>query len=161
LDDNSWSIVQADYDVFGRKIATSMPEKLTGPESSFSPANKTSFTLDVFDRPLTIQAPDSRVTNIAYAGVRRVDRTLDIATGSITCSSANRTTTEIHDALGRLVQVTEPSGGTTSVSNPCGSNTTTSYEYDAADHLNVAATLTQTRRFTYDGRGLLISEQHP
>src|SRR5258708_11682091 len=64
------------------------------------------------------------------------------------------TTTEVHDALGRLYTVTERSGAS-------GADTATTYDYDVGDRLVSVASDPQSRTFTYDGRGFLVSETHP
>ncbi|HSY52636.1 MAG TPA: hypothetical protein VLC46_27800 [Thermoanaerobaculia bacterium] len=160
LDDGvTWSITQTDFDPLGRKTAVSTPEKLVGSESSFAPAHQTKYTsYDPFGRPLGIQAPDLSLTTIAYRGTRRVDRTVNIATTST--GSAASTTLEIHDALGRLFRVIEPSGAT-SLSSPAGAPVTTEYTYDSADHLIQVSTPPQNRSFSYDHRGFLTQETHP
>jgi YD repeat-containing protein len=168
LDDGvSWTIAQNDFDVLGRKSSVSMPEKLIGSESSFVPAHTTKYhSYDAFDRATNIEAPDGNTTSVVFTGIRSVQRTVNIATSSTGCSPSNGTgctasmTEEIHDAAGRLYQVTEPSGPT-SISSPVGANVTTTYSYDSADRLKTVSTLSQTRNFDYDHRGYLRSEQHP
>jgi YD repeat-containing protein len=163
----SWNIVQNDYDLLGRKSAVSMPQTLAGLESSFAPAHQTRFdAYDTFGRAASVIAPDGFTTHFLFTGTRRVDRTVTVATTSTGCTPADTTgcssaiTTEIHDASGRLIQVTEQSG-TTSLAKTTGDNTDTKYKYDSGDHLIEVSTPPQTRTFTYDHRGFLTSEQHP
>ncbi|MEM6457749.1 MAG: hypothetical protein AAF772_21850, partial [Acidobacteriota bacterium] len=65
-------------------------------------------------------------------------------------------TIERYDARGRLLQVVEPEGGAEA-----------RYLYDVADRLRVATIkprgggTSQTRRWDFDGRGFLLSEEHP
>ncbi len=161
LPDDTWNIVQTDFDVLGRKTAVSQPERLTVAESSFVPAHKTVFSsYDPFGRARSVQAPDLSTTTFAFAGVRSVTRTVTVSTSAANSTSAP--TTEIHDALGRLYQLTERSGATTS-SSPVGTDTTTTYTYDFAGHLTDVETSgsTQHRAFHYDNRGVLTQEQHP
>jgi hypothetical protein len=168
LDDGvSYSIVQNDFDALGRKSAVSMPEKLVGSESSFVPAHTTKYRLyDAFDRAATVEAPDGYTTNFVFTGIRSIQRTVKVATSSTGCTPADGTgctdaiTEEIHDATGRLVQVSEHSGDT-SLSKPNGDLVTTTYKYDSGNHLTEVRTLSQVRTFTYDNRGFLQSEQHP
>jgi YD repeat-containing protein len=167
LDDGSWNIVQNDFDILGRKSAVSMPEKLVVAESSFAPAHTTKYhAYDGFDRPTNIEAPDGNATSVVFTGIRSVQRTVNVATTSSGCTPSNpsgctpATTVEIHDAAGRLYQVTEPAGPSSLVA-PAGANVTTTYTYDSADHLTGVSTPPQIRTFTYDHRGFLTSEQHP
>jgi hypothetical protein len=163
----NWNIVQNDYDFLGRKSAVSMPQKLAGLESSFIPAHTTKFhAYDAFGRATSVEAPDGFTTAFAFTGIRQVERTVNVATTSNGCTPSipsgctPATTTEIHDALGRLVQVTEPSGNT-SLAKTTGDPVTTAYKYDSGDHLTEVRTPPQTRTFTYDRRGFLTLEQHP
>ncbi len=63
-------------------------------------------------------------------------------------------TEEIYDGYGRLVRVAEPAGGLQAT-----------YFYDSGDRLKQAnlkgGNTTQIRTFEYDGRGFLLSENHP
>src|SRR5258708_26167825 len=72
---------------------------------------------------------------------------------------ATAQTTEVYDRLGRLYQVTEASGPSSSP------NVTTTYTYNPNDKLTGVSTLsgliTQTRSYAYDARGFLTSETHP
>src|SRR5258708_28560715 len=72
---------------------------------------------------------------------------------------ATAQTTEVYDRLGRLYQVTEASGPSSSP------NVTTTYTYNPNDKLTGVSTLsgliTQTRSFAYDARGFLTSETPP
>jgi len=67
-------------------------------------------------------------------------------------------TTEEYDRQGRLWKVTEPSGAG-------GANVTTIYGHDIGTRLSgvsmTSGAVTQTRTFTYDNRGFLLSEQLP
>ncbi|HXO20133.1 MAG TPA: RHS repeat-associated core domain-containing protein [Thermoanaerobaculia bacterium] len=75
---------------------------------------------------------------------------------SVTESSP--TTIEGYDRQGRLLSVTEPSGGN-------GATVITSYGYDVGNRLSSVSTTsngtTQTRTFSYDLRGFLRFENHP
>jgi len=161
LEDDTWNITQTDFDVLGRKIAVSQPERLTGAETSFVPSHKTTFTAyDAFGRAQTVQLPDNSATTFTFTGARSVLRTVNVATSAT--GSTDTPTEEIHDALGRLYKLTEKSGATSS-SSPLGTDTTTTYNYDSGDRLRNVSTSgsTQHRDFTYDNRGFLTKEQHP
>jgi YD repeat-containing protein len=159
LHDDTWSIMQTDYDVLGRKIAVFQPEKLSVSESTFVPSHKTTYmAYDPFGRVRNVQMPDGSTTSFTFTGVRSVLRTSTVATSAAGNSASP--TEEIHDAVGRLYQLTERSGAT-SISSPVGTDITTTYAYDSGDHLTSVATSTQHRYFTYDHRGFLTQEQHP
>jgi RHS repeat-associated protein len=108
-------------------------------------------TYDMFGRPVSVTAPDASVTTLAYTGVSKTTRTRSVAGVSGALSSV---TTEKYDSQGRLASVTEPSGNS-------GADVMTSYGYDVGNRLITAVTGVQTRQFSYDGRGFLLSEQHP
>lgn len=120
------------------------------------PVTTTSF--DAFGRPETVRAPDTSQTTFAYTGARTVARTTQIATAPDVPTPS--TTTETYDAHGRLIAVREPSGAAT-LEEPAGAPVTTSYTYDGSNRLRTVTTDTQTREFTYDGRGFLTKEDHP
>ena len=112
---------------------------------------------DPFGRPGSITLPDGQKITIDYSGVRSRSVTASVwAVDPVTLvpSLQDATTTEVYDLFGRLTRVTDANG------------TRTSYGYDAMDHLtsvdeNDQGSPTQTRSFTYDGRGFLTSEDHP
>ncbi len=116
-----------------------------------APTTWTNNTYDQLGRPTAITAPDGNAVVLAYDGIRRVHRTVNV--GTDVGVETPQTTTEEYDGQGRLYQVTEPNG------------TVTTYGYDPADRLISVAmsdgTTTQTRTFNYDGRGFLLSETHP
>lgn len=120
--------------------------------------NGTSFDYDALGRPVTITPPDGNAHNVtvSYQGARQITRTSKVATSL--SAETNAATTETYDRHGRLYEVAEPNG------------VKTRYEYDAGNRLSKVcqgatgagtATCGQTRLFTYDHRGFLLSEQHP
>ncbi len=132
--------------------------KATVSEVAFgtSPSNKTYFlSYDPFGRPGTIRPPDgtSHDVTMTYQGVRQVNRTVKIATNA-GGNETSSTTTEIYDRHGRLISVAEPSGSG-------GATVTTSYGYDVGNRLTSVSMPAQSRSFTYDRAGLLLSEVHP
>ncbi|HEX6900065.1 MAG TPA: RHS repeat-associated core domain-containing protein [Thermoanaerobaculia bacterium] len=142
------------YDQAGNKASVS--EWTTG-----NPTDKTTFSgYDPFGRPGTITAADGQSVLLTYSGTRQVQRKVHIATGQGAVSQA--TATEIYDRHGRLHSVTEPSGAG-------GADVTTTYGYDVGNRLSSVFTpasvggvnVQQTRSFTYDRAGLLLSETHP
>src|SRR5207248_34301 len=95
--------------------------------------------------------------SFSYVGVRSKTRTQYIGQtlSGNTVTESLSSTTELSDRQGRLTSVTEPSGTN-------GGTVSTSYGYDLFDHLSsvstTSGTTTQQRIFTYDNRGLLVSE---
>lgn len=114
------------------------------------PCGVTTFSsYDPFGRPGLITAPDQKTTSFAYSGVSRVERTVNIG------GAGYVTTREQYDRFGRLHAVQEPAG----------LNNRFVYTYDEGDRLVMVASPNQTpnqvRAFDYDGRGFLLSEDHP
>jgi YD repeat-containing protein len=122
----------------------------------------THFTLfenfDPFGRAQRITPPGQLPTTVTYSGVRKVARSVSVGesiAGGVV-QPATATTTEKYDRAGRLIEVDEPDGISKAL-----------YGYDAAGHLvnvnmsDTAAGTSQARSFSYDGRGFLLSEQHP
>ena len=123
----------------------------------------TTYTFDAFGRVRTITPPDGAAhqVTIAYTGDRVRTTTKKVGTsrdGSGNVVESNAVKTETYDAYGKLWKVTEQSGA-------AGANVTTTYDYDITQNLKQATTVaaegTQTRTFTRDGRGLLLSELLP
>lgn len=112
----------------------------------------TTWTYDAVGRAISVKSPDNKTSTTTYRGARIIERTSpDVA---LVGAAASVTTSEEYDRFGRLIEVKE------SVA-PAAQLQTTSYTYDAADRLTGVTMGTQTRVFTYDGRGFLTSEQHP
>ncbi len=150
---DGWSVTAQAYDNLGRVITTSSPEYRSGGGFEvFSPAHVTAASYDVFGRVTSVQSADHKTITSTYTGVHMLDRLQ-----TINRAEASVTTHEEYDGLGRLVTIKE---------NANGSPTTTNYGYDAAGNLTAVAMsatggVTQNRTFAYDGRGMLVSEQHP
>ncbi|HEX2834288.1 MAG TPA: RHS repeat-associated core domain-containing protein [Thermoanaerobaculia bacterium] len=136
---------EVSYDALGRKSSESI-WKACGVTTT----KKTSFRYDALGRLVRVTAPDATENNTAYIGSRIGRRTAD-AGGFLAL------TEEEYDIFGRLIRVTEDVNGPAPV--------TTDYKYDVGDRLTKVTIHgtdgDQTRDFTYDGRGLLISEIHP
>ena len=159
------------YDGFGRIITE---RRLNEDESTFAERDteynargwkesvsewdttaKTVFSAyDPFGRATLITAPDLHQTDLAYTGVSRVERTVQVEQGG---GENDVVTAETYDRFGRLHEVEEPVGG----------GTMFGYAYDEQDRLigvdagPTGGSTVQTRSFTYDGRGFLSSESHP
>jgi hypothetical protein len=111
---------------------------------------------DPFGKPGKVTRPDGKYTTFTYLGARQVTRTVGLV------AAPEMKTTEVYDVHGRLIQVIDPN-----LDEPA-LKTSATYTYDVGNHLsNVNITdfanpsHTQTRSFTYDGRGFLQAEQHP
>ncbi len=151
--DGSWAQRLTTYNGLG--WTTSASEWQQYPVSQVKKTEYLGF--DPFGRPGTIRPADGSThdTTLTYAGVRLTTRTQKVATAAGVETPATRT--EEYDRQGRLWKVTEPSGSS-------GANVTTTYAYDVGGRLKQATTpsvVTQSRIFTYDGRGFLTSEQLP
>ncbi|MEM6457737.1 MAG: hypothetical protein AAF772_21790, partial [Acidobacteriota bacterium] len=109
---------------------------------------------DAFGRPGRITQPDGAQVDFTYRGIREVVRTQKVATSEH--GQTAYSTIERYDARGRLLQVVEPEGGAEA-----------RYTYDVANRLRIATIkprgggATQARRWDFDGRGFLLSEEHP
>ena len=143
------------YNGLGLRTSVSELAPVSGPYST------TRFNdYDPFGRPRQIVAPDDKTVTLTYFGIRRQDRTVTIGTsrnattGAINESSVK--TRQIFNRRGDLVKVFEDSGP---------ANILTDYFYDIGDRLTrvkqVRSAVTQERKFNYDKRGFLLSEQHP
>jgi YD repeat-containing protein len=116
-----------------------------------TPTHSTTYAYDPFGRPLTITAPDASTNTLQYFGTRKTTRTIRMGTtlAGTVVSQTPTTTTETYDAQGRISNLHDAAGNDTT------------YAYDVSGHLTGVSMGVQSRLFTYDGRGLLLSEQHP
>ena len=107
---------------------------------------------------MKVIAPDGSLTLTSRNGTGHLLTTVKQG------STINLARTTDNDGLGRLFSVREPSGPTAAAA-PAGADVITKYGYDFADRLafvDIGGTEgDQTRRFIYDRRGFLSSEQHP
>ncbi|HEY3052051.1 MAG TPA: hypothetical protein VGK04_01540, partial [Thermoanaerobaculia bacterium] len=176
---------QVEFDGFGRVYneTTTMPGgvksirrttyngngwKATVSERGTDPtAHLTTFSnYDPFGRAHTITAPDNTQTRFDYIGAKTVTHTVNIA---MPAGPTDVTTTETHDAFGRLIAVEEPSGTATNLADPRTANVKTEYAYEVGNHLTKVEAMDftdasrphQLRTFTYDLRGFLNDEFHP
>jgi RHS repeat-associated protein len=135
-------------------------ETFTSEREGDPPTHGTTTVFDWAGRPTTVTRADGKTSTYTYTGTRVRTQTASVRTGGVGTNLVETasTTTNVFDRQGRLYQVTEPS-------SPYGANVTTSYSYAPNGQLGQATTTasegTQTRTFTYDGRGFLTSEQHP
>jgi RHS repeat-associated protein len=167
--DNGTSSQLTYYDALDRKVQES---------ELGSPNNVTLYlSYDPFGRVGLIRPPDSTPANgfahdvtMSYNGVQTVTRSGCVAGNAPGSPELKATTIETYDRFGRLATVAEASagnGGAVACGSPAtgGQFVTTTYGYDEANRLTAvttpAAGTTQTRTFTYDGRGFLTAETHP
>jgi RHS repeat-associated protein len=168
-----WNVRETLRSAAGYVNSVSAPEQLITPnatesnpaptEYDFTPAHQTSYGgYDPLGRPSSITAPDGHVTTLAYKGSRSTTHTVSVATGRASAVNGEESvaSTELHDRQGRTEAVIEAQ-----VPDLTDYSTATSYRYDAWGHLasvSMPSGLdTQLRLFSYDARGLLVSEQHP
>jgi YD repeat-containing protein len=162
-----WSTTWTAYDVFGHKVATTTARSMTNANYSVYPTGlQSQVAYDTLGRMIQSTQPDGKTATVAYTGTRLTTRTLEVAVATSQTATTTpvveelaQSTREEADAFGRLVKVTENSGGV--ASSP---SYETQYQYDLGDRLTkvtMVDTTNQTRTFTYDGAGLLLSEQHP
>lgn len=160
LPNDDWSVRDVLYNSLGWEESVSEQEKLVPPtggsELDFVPIHVTTFSnYDPFGRAGAISLADGHKTTLQYTGVGSLRRTTKIATSA--SAEADALTTETYDRQGRLSQITE---------SPGGADINTAYTYDpggrlASVSMSAAGYSNQNRFFNYDGRGLLLSEQHP
>jgi hypothetical protein len=170
-EDSKISYHDITYDNMGRKSSVTT-EALVGAQ----PAGATSYAYDIFSRPTSVTQPDGSVAtaNYTYLGVHQLLKSSKVATqpGG---GQTDAFSVETYDSRGRLASVAEqaaPPGSSSQNGRTYdlnGSSLTfpvvADYGYDTGDRL-VAVDMkapegTQHRRFTYDGAGFLLSEQHP
>ncbi len=118
---------------------------------------------DRFGRPGRVKPPEQPATFFTYQGDRVQIRRFKV---QLTSGQQDTYVTEIMDGQGRLAEVCE--GSSAAWSGSCGGGgLLTRYSYDDGGRLtkvcqNLAgSTCGQTRLFSYDGRGFLLSETHP
>jgi len=140
INSNVISKVSAKYDLIGRAYQTSNPYQ-TG-----SPSYWTITAFDALGRPTSVTLPDGSATTYAPYTAQTV---------TITDPAGKKRKSQT-DAAGRLVAVTEPDS-----SNAL--NKVTLYTYNVLDALASATddAGTQTRAYTYDNLGRLVSTVTP
>lgn len=161
LPGNALSVRDTAYTAWGDK--SSVSEAGLGAAHS----GKTQYTYDQLGRVVGETAPDGSVTGTAYSGSGTVTRTARIhRTANDMLSGAKGTPTDLltqSDPFGRLVRITERSG---TFDGADYKKVDTVYGYDVGNRIASVSTtddhnVTQIRRFTYDGAGFLLKEEHP
>ncbi len=135
--------LDTDYDVLGRVTRTSRPYYETTPASEVA---WTTRTYDVVDRVVTEAAPNGLGSTHAHDGLVTTVTLTDLLDPAWTARQAVRES----DALGRLVRVTDPLGGSNS------------YRYDAFDNLVDTADAADNHILVeYDLRGRKVAMSDP
>ncbi|HJQ40382.1 MAG TPA: RHS repeat-associated core domain-containing protein [Thermoanaerobaculia bacterium] len=133
-------------------------EWMTVPYGTGIPARKTFHEYDVLNRVTRKTLPDDTSTTAPTHITARYDSTRQVYTTNDrvarTGGTGNANLTEKFDAQGRLTEVNDEI-------------THAAYGYDASNHLTTVAlngigsSVRQIRRMERDGRGVLVSEEHP
>ncbi len=136
----SFSISEAQYDALDRIYRQSNPHNST--------AQWTEARFDALGRPTMVIPPDGS------ASANRTSYSYSLSTVTIT-DQTGKSRKLTKDALGRTTQVTEPdpASGTLNVS--------TSYSFNGIDKLLGLSQGSQTRTFSYDDLGRVLSVQVP
>ena len=159
---SSWDIYPVAYDSNGRLFKTYMPCTTTGAWTCSTPY--TSYTYDALNRPLVTTDGGGGTITRSYSG-----RDVTITLGPAPSGEAVKTLQKEYDGLGRLKSVCQLSSA--SGSGPCGQDLggtgfVTTYSYDALGHVmqvikNAQSSTQQTRSFTYDALGRVLTESYP
>lgn len=113
---------------------------------------------DVFGRPKDVELSDGKLIDLRYTGDRQRRRTVRIAT-SVTpgMPESEALTIETYDIFGRLVKLAEPAGSG-------GALIDAQYSYGTGGqlgHITHSGPVIQHRKWFYDRRGFLESEEIP
>jgi RHS repeat-associated protein len=153
---SGWMTTVTVLDEMSRVTSESVLVPFTGSDTARAQGSfpGTAYDYDIFGRVTAMRQWGGRVTDYTYAG----DRIETEKRQNVGSSSA--ITTRSYDRHGRLAKITEPSG-------PSEALAITWYGHDAKDRLLTIESVDggggvqQTRTFTYDGRGSLVSEKIP
>ncbi|MCP3964366.1 MAG: RHS repeat-associated core domain-containing protein, partial [bacterium] len=105
---------------------------------------------DAFGRPGRVIAPDNWTETRGYSGVRVETSSKSVRTSL--SGNTSVTTTTVKDSRGRATRVVNPLYETKATYDP----------YDVRiSAQRIGGGINQTRSYTYDARGLLVSERHP
>jgi len=165
---STWDSVENDYDSLGRPDRTTLPYTgNAGATNSSEPATHT--TYDALSR--TYQVTDNETTQLNLQFTYSQNDTYRSLGPAPTGENAKRKQYE-YDALGRMTSVCEITAGTTAwpggTCNQTNNQTGywTEYTYDLLNDLtgvtqNAQSSTTQTRTYTYDDLGRMLSEINP
>jgi RHS repeat-associated protein len=126
------------YDALGRVSQTFNPSR-QNPADGLGYATK--YQYDPLGRRTSIQSPDGSVSSVVYSG--------NVATTTDQNGNSNEYTT---DGLGRLTKVVEDTST---------SRYSTTYTYDILNGLTMVTKGSESRSFSYDSLGNLISATNP
>lgn len=151
-----------EYDDLGRKTVETTWDAAPSCDSGSTP--HTDFEVDRFGRVVEISPPLVGIhhvpTTIEYLGTRKVRRTVGIQGGPSADPETLSSAIETYDSFGRLAGVCEGASAPADWET-CTDGVEAAYGYGVLGNLASVEMDTQTRTFTYDGRGLLTSEEHP
>ena len=133
-EDSTTNKTDTEYDGLGRVMRVSNPYRSGTLEW-------TTNTYDALGRVVLVTYPDGSTAHTSYNGRE-----------TTVTDEADKVRVLTHDALGRLTSVRE---------DPNALNYLTSYTYDAMDNLLTVSQGSQTRTFTYDSAGRLLSAANP
>ena len=129
----------ATYDALGRVVATTNPSRpLDGLGYT------TTYTYDALGRLKCTQTADGASACNSYTGNQ-----------TTFTDQAGKARTTVMDAAGRITSVVEDPGASPA------KNYSTSYAYDGLDHVTTTTQAIQTRTFSYDLQGRLVSATNP
>ena len=160
---STYDSVETDYDSLGRPSRTTVPYSGTAGQTSGS-APATTQTYDGLSRPFVTTDGGGGTVTLSYTGNDALQTVGPAPTGENT----KRRQSE-YNSIGQLTSVCEVTSLTGS--GTCGQTTSatgywTKYTYDVQGDLltvtqNAQSATTQSRTYTYDGLGRMLSEANP
>jgi RHS repeat-associated protein len=162
----SYDSAETNYDTLGRPSGATVPYSGTsGQTNSSSPA--TTQTYDALNRPLITTDGGGGTVTLSYSA-NDVLQTIGPKVGSENLKQRQME----YNSIGQLTSVCEITAGTTSApAGTCGQTTSatgywTKYTYDVLGDLltvtqNAQSSSTQSRTYSYDGLGRMLSEKNP
>ena len=162
----NFDTVESDYDSLGRPSRTTVPYSGTvGQTNSSAPATTTVY--DALNRPTTITDGGGGTVNFTYTA----NDVLQVVGPAPSGENLKQRQSE-YNGLGQLTSVCEVTSGTTAwPGGNCAQNTSetgywTKYSYNVLGDLltvtqNAQSSSTQSRTYTYDGLGRMLSEANP
>lgn len=151
--DNSWSIVQKDFDIYNREIRISQPYN----DINGSPIQFSSYKYDIYNRLIQLIEYTGKTTNITYTGLT-----------SIADDGINIKTT-VKDALGQTITLTDNGGTINYKYYPNGNLKQSGYEGNYINieqdgwgqKIKMTDPSAGVYEYTYNGFGEIIKEKTP